>query len=111
MMRHVAYDAAHAMYASLMGANNELYAEWKRQNPDCGDKELERRFVARNWVKCLPFARATLAQLLTKSIDDAQKEAIMEALVLDRSLMLGRPDNKATVHEFLGLAPGQEAQK
>lgn len=89
MVAEVAKAAAHELYDTLMG-DNVLYTEWKRQNPGATDKILLAKFVARNWGKCIPFARATLARMLTTAIDDGQKTAIHEALVLDNMLVRGR---------------------
>jgi hypothetical protein len=89
LVARVAKEAAHELYEVSMG-DNVLRAEWKRQNPGATEKQLIDRFVKRNWGKCLAFARATLARLLTQPIDERLKEEIMEALVLDQSLRLGR---------------------
>lgn len=97
MVAKVAREAAEGLYERLMG-DNLINTEWRRQNQDCTPRELERRFVLRNWGKCIPFARATLARLLADPhLDERTKESIMEALVLDASLMRGRADNQKVI--------------
>lgn len=77
------------LYETVM-SNNAVRAEWKRQNPDVGERELLRRFVKRNAAKCLSAARSTLAHMLATSIDEVLKTSIHEALVLDNTLLRGR---------------------
>jgi hypothetical protein len=89
LIASVAQAAAHELYDSLM-MDQLLYEVWKKRFPELGSKQLEEEFVKMYWGKCIPFARATLAHLLGKPIDEAQKESIMEALLLDKSLMRGR---------------------
>lgn len=85
----VAREAAAELYETVM-ADNLVRAEWKRQNPGADEATLLARFVERNWGKCIPFARATMARLLTTNLDTATKDRIMKALSLDSSLMRGR---------------------
>jgi hypothetical protein len=85
----VAKEAAAELYEVVMG-DNAVRAEWKRQNPGASELALRTRFVARNWGNCIPFARATLAHLLSTPIDESLKADIHEALTLDASLMHGR---------------------
>ena len=85
----VAKAAANELYEVAMG-DNLLRSTWKKQNPGRTERELRTRFVAKNWGKCIPFARATLAQLLTTPLDEEAKERIMEILVLDSTLIRGR---------------------
>lgn len=93
ILRDVAQEAAGQLYETVMG-DNEVRAEWKRRWPNLSDKALERRFIARYWGHCLPFARATLATMLSpghvEGLDPAAADAIMEALVLDSTLRRGR---------------------
>lgn len=85
----VAAEAAAQLYELLMG-NNEIRAAWKVQNPGLGERALLARFVAKNQGRCLEFARATLAASLRGPADDATKDAILEALCLDATLLRGR---------------------
>lgn len=89
MIRQVAQAAAGELYEVLMG-NNQLFEEWKRQNPGLTAKQLENRFIAKHWPRCLEMARATLTLALKKGLDPGMEEAIMEALVLDSILLRGR---------------------
>lgn len=84
-----AKEAADELYEVLM-KDNLMYGLWKKQNPGLNDKRLRLRFVARNWGRCIPFARATMARMLTMPIDEGLKETILEALSLDATLMRGR---------------------
>lgn len=90
LVAKVAQEAAGELYEKLMG-DDEIYAEWKRQNPNLTPKQLESRFIAKNWGRCIDFARATLATMLrSPTVDEKLKEDIMEALVLDATLIRGR---------------------
>lgn len=77
------------LYERLMG-DNKYYEAWKTKNPEATPKELEQRFIARNYGKCIPAARTTLALMLKGPLDDALKEQISEALCLDATLVRGR---------------------
>lgn len=86
-VREVAKAAAGQMYEAYMGADNATYREWKRQNPDCTPRELERRFIEKNWGKCLEFARTTLGLMLRNpEISDTMKDEIMDILEKDQLL-------------------------
>ena len=85
----VAREAANELYDELM-RDNGLRAAWKAKYRGYSEKRLRAVFVARNWGKCLPLARATLARLLVTSPDEALKESVYEALCLDATLMRGR---------------------
>lgn len=86
---------AEASYEELM-SDNMLYEIWWKRNPGASAKTLRTLFVARNWGKYIPAARATLTLLLSEPIDEGLKEEIMEALVLDSTLIRGR-QNPMTV--------------
>ena len=89
-VRKVAQAACHELYDVLM-QDNRLYEEWKRQNPELSPHTLETRFVAKNWPRCIEFARATLAHMLTRAdINEKVKDQILEVLVLDASVPVGR---------------------
>lgn len=89
LVAKIAREAAGELYEKVM-SDNLVRAEWKRQNPECTDKQLESRFIEKNWDKCLGFARATLATMLTQPIEEGLKSDIMEALILDSTLTRGR---------------------
>lgn len=85
----VARAAAGELYETLMH-DDLMWATWRKQNPGLSDKMLERVFIEKNWAKCIPFARATLAAMLRGPLDDTHKDHIMEALALDNTLSMGR---------------------
>ncbi len=85
LVAKIAREAAGELYEKMMGIDG-FFSAWKAANPSLSAKALEAKFVATRWPACIPFARATLAQLLTNDLDPAVKDDIMEALVLDSSL-------------------------
>ena len=89
LVAQVAKEAAGELYETVM-CDNAVRAEWKRLHPGLGPKALETEFIRTKWKHCIPFARATLAQLLTKPIDESLKAEIHLALVQDASLSFGR---------------------
>jgi hypothetical protein len=90
LVMSVAVNAAAELYDTMMG-DNIYYDAWKKKNPDADKKTLMVRFVQRNWMKCVPVARATLAHMLTQpTITEEYKERIVEALELDWNLIAGR---------------------
>lgn len=96
LVAQVAKEAAGELYEATM-SNNVVRRLWQEQNPGANEAALLARFVARNWGRCIPFARATLATMLTKPIDEGTKETIMEALVLDATLMRGRAEGARVI--------------
>ena len=99
LVRTTAQAFAAELYEVVMG-NNAVRAEWRRQNPECTEKQLLSRFVERNWGRLIPASRATLAAMLNGPLPPARKEEIYEALLADNSL--GRdaapPPGSAAVH-------------
>ena len=82
----VAKAAAGELYESMMG-NNQAFELWKKQNPGATAKQLERRFIQKNWPRCIDFARTTLTLLLTKDdVAETVKEEIMDVLEKDQIL-------------------------
>jgi hypothetical protein len=95
-IREIAKAAAGELYERLMGEQH-YYDAWKKQNPDCTAKQLEDRFIEKNWPKCIPYARATLALLLRRpDVPDSLKLQIMDVLEKDQSLIRGRRDVRGT---------------
>lgn len=89
-IRSVAQEMCAHAYELLMG-HNDIFEAWKKANPDLSPKQLESRFIAKNWSSYVQTARATLAGMLgNPMVDAALKESIMEALMLDNTLMRGR---------------------
>jgi hypothetical protein len=91
---------AHELYETVM-ANNQVREQWVKSNLDCNAKELERRFVAKNWHKCVAAARSTLAAMLTGPYDEAFKQNIHEVLVLDASLRHGKGQSRAPANSSI----------
>lgn len=105
-LRSVAQALAGELYENLM-SNTKIYDHWKSQNPECTPKQLETRFVARNWGKCLEAARAVMtAQLLDPNVPELQKDEIIEILRLDSTLMRGR---ERKMVEVIGTSLGNDA--
>jgi hypothetical protein len=82
----VAKAAAGELYESMM-SNDAFFKAWKNQNPGASPKELERRFIERNWGQCIEFARATLTVMLTRDdVAESMKDEIMVILEQDQTL-------------------------
>lgn len=88
LIAQVAKAMAGELYEVVMG-DNELWETWKRNTPGMSATQREMRFIAKNWGRCVPRARATLAGLLQTGLDTESKETIMEALLLDNTLRRG----------------------
>ena len=93
LIAETAQAMAHELYDTLMH-NNQWYARWRKNNPGASAKALESRFVARNWGKLVPGARATLAGMLNGPTDQTLKEQIYEALLFDSTLTRGRGNTR-----------------
>jgi hypothetical protein len=104
-VRDVALGLAAQNYGELMSSSNFVFAEWKRQHPGMPDRALEKAFVSKFWGKYVPAARAILTKMLSEPIDEALKEEIVEALVLDSTLIRGRINPAIVAGEVRG--PGQ----
>lgn len=94
MIAETAKQMAFELYDTLMQDNN-WYALWKGQNPRLSPESLAKRFVARNWGQLVPSARATLVEMLRRPLDEALKEEISQALILDNSLKFKKQRNRA----------------
>lgn len=97
-----ANELCNVLYDELM-SNNTLRNAWRAQHPGMAERGLRRAFLRRNIAKCLPAARATLAGMLTLPIDEDLKESILEALILDKTLVAGR----AKPAEIIGQMSGE----
>jgi hypothetical protein len=86
----VAKGLAHEVYDYLMTKHDDLYQEWREKFPDLGSKALEDKFVKMTWSNHVPAARATLANQLSLPGPDSLKDTILEALILDNTLIRGR---------------------
>lgn len=88
-LKAVAEELCGAAYEEVM-RHDKLYKSWQEQNPGVSKKDLQKLFIAKRWGRFVAPARATLAHMLTRPIDEKQKEEIMEMLVLDSTLIRGR---------------------
>lgn len=108
LVMSTAVNCAAELYEVMMG-DNMLYEAWKKQNTGASAKQLAIRFIKKNWLKCVPVARATLARLLADpTISPEYKETILEALELDWSLMAGRA-NPAQIIGMVSPTEGTES--
>ena len=93
LIAETAVGMAHELY-DLMMQDNQWWQQWQRQNPGATRKAMENRFVKRNLPLLLPQARASLAKCLqpgmAPGLSEAQKDEILEALVLDNQLVEAR---------------------
>jgi hypothetical protein len=76
-------------YEALM-AENEIYAAWKAAHPGFTPRHLELAFLHTFTFRFVPAARAMMAARLQAPLDDATKDALYEALILDGTLTRGR---------------------
>jgi hypothetical protein len=89
-IREAAKAAAGHLYERLIG-DPRYYEAWRKQNPECDPQELERRFVEKNWPKCVAYARKSLAEMLKRSdVPETAKAQIADVLAKDQSLISGR---------------------
>jgi len=79
LVRKTAIEFAQALYEAL-ATNNKWYAANK-------DRAA---FVNSRWPLLLPKARATLAEMLKRPIDERLKAEIREALILDHGIRRNR---------------------
>lgn len=93
MVADTAVEIIMESYDALMH-HNEHWAAFKGQFPGANSKELEQIYLEHNWGKGVEAARHTLARMLdpamSPGLGDKEREQIHEALILDRSLMMGR---------------------
>lgn len=85
LVASVAREACEELYEVVM-SNNAVRREWKRLNEGCSERELVKRFVDRNWGRCIPYARATLTILMQQTPNSFLREDIFDALAKDQSL-------------------------
>ena len=88
-VRDIATEMGHVLYDHLMH-EDDFYKEWIRQTPGLTAKEREAYFVHRNLSRLIPQARATLTTMMIETTDDALREDIYDALLLDATLVRGR---------------------
>ena len=83
-------------YEALM-VENEIYAAWREAHPGFTKRHLELAFLSKFTFRFVPAARAMMAARLQGPLDDATKDALYEALLLDGTLMRGRGREPALV--------------
>lgn len=92
----VAMEIVMESYDALMHHDEHWHA-FKAQFPDKTSGELEQIYLDWNWGKGVDAARHTLARMLDPAVcpalTDKDRNDIHEALILDKSLMLGRETN------------------
>ena len=89
-----------ALYEDSM-KNNTLRENWKRKHPGMSEQGLIASWLRRYIRAHIPLARATLTTMLSGPYDDAYKERIYEALLLDNSLVRGRSGALQKVKEMI----------
>jgi hypothetical protein len=93
LVASTAAEIVMSSYDALMH-HNEHWMKFKAQFPTASSKELEEIYLRHNWGKGVEAARHTLARMLdpanSPGLDENARMSIHEALILDRSLKMGR---------------------
>jgi len=85
-VRDVAMALCGEMYEVLMG-DNKFWTAWQKQNQGASRREMERRFIAKNWPQCIGEARKALTLILINlNSTEEMKEQVMDVLEKDQSL-------------------------
>ena len=71
-------------------ADNDIHAAWRQSHPGFSPRHLELAFMKAFTFRFVPAARAMMAARLQAPLDEATKEGIYEALLLDGTLQRGR---------------------
>lgn len=95
LVMETAVSMGHELYDCMM-QDNVWWSQWQDQNPGASRQAMEKRFIRKNIDRLIPQARATLAHILSpghaQGLSEDQKNAILEALVLDNQLVAGRKE-------------------
>lgn len=78
-----------AAYEALM-AENAIWSAWQEAHPGFSRRHLELAFLRKFTFRFVPAARALMASRLQGPLDEAAKDALYEALLLDGTLQRGR---------------------
>ena len=78
-----------SMYEALM-SENVYWEAWREAHPGFSRRHLELAFMKKFTFRCVPHARALMASRLAGPLDEAAKDALYEALLLDGTLQRGR---------------------
>lgn len=94
LVRKVAIEMAAEIYEDVMKQDNQIYADWKKMCPDLSPERCEAMWIELAWPQLVQngSVRATLARLLTTTLDDDLKREIYDALIKDATLRRGRTD-------------------
>lgn len=84
-VKDVAEALANEYYDRIMG-DNRVYASWKEACPDLTPQKAREMFIRTATPRFLDQARATLAKLLGQPGNEALKEDIAEALIMDNTV-------------------------
>lgn len=85
LVAKTAKEMAEELYEQVM-SNNALYAHWKGICPELNPNILRIKFIRLMIPNLLDAARATLAKLLTGTMDERLKDQISDALIKDAAL-------------------------
>ncbi len=96
-----AREMARELYASVMRADNALYADWKSKCAELTPAKAEELFVELMFPKLIEPARATLAKMLGDPTLKAVHETLYEALTKDYLFTGAR---KGRARELLTIA-------
>ena len=94
----MAKAAAEELYETVM-SNNQVRQEWKNQNPEATEVQLVELFVARNWGKCIDFAKQSMVLMLRREdVSEQLKDQIMDALIKDNEVSATRHGYRGSMH-------------
>lgn len=91
LIRHTAMGIAGAIFEELAVADNRWYGDWKRAYPGLSPAALQLKFAVLKWPAFVGQARHTLAGMLATTCDEAWKDEISRALILDAELGRSKP--------------------
>ena len=92
LIKETADKLCEELYDRVMH-DNAVREQWKKTWPLENEEGLRKKFKKRYLPQMIEPARATLSGMLSLSLPDSLKESIYEALLLDATLVLGRPDH------------------
>lgn len=91
LIKQTAQGMAEALYEHMM-QDNFWYLLYKDRHPGMSEDALRKLFIRKNWGGLVDQARSTLAGMLSGPQDSDLKEQIYDALILDNTLIRGKPD-------------------
>ena len=90
MVANLCREMASAVFDEAMACDNSLFRACKKSHPGRTTEQLRKIFVRGFAPRLVGDARATLAEMLTRPIDDSLKDSIYDALLKDASFRLAR---------------------